>query len=64
MAHIPDGVLATPVLTAGALISVGLLAISLRRLDYERLPQAAVLSDNSTHPFVVAADCAAAMLCS
>ncbi len=44
MAHIPDGVLATPVLTAGALISVGLLAISLRRLDYERLPQAAVLS--------------------
>ncbi len=44
MAHIPDGVLAAPVLVGGALVSAGLLAISLRRLDYERIPQAAVLS--------------------
>jgi len=44
MAHIPDGVLSAPVLVAGALASAGLLAVALRRLDYERLPQAAVLS--------------------
>lgn len=44
MAHIPDGVLAAPVLIAGGLVSSGLLMIALRRLDYDRLPQAAVLS--------------------
>ena len=44
MAHIPDGVLAAPVLIGGALASGALLALSLRRLDYERIPQAAVLS--------------------
>lgn len=44
MAHIPDGVLAAPVLVSGALLSAGALAIALRRLDYERIPQAAVLS--------------------
>ncbi len=44
MAHIPDGVLATPVLIGGAMASAGLLALALRRLDYERIPQAAVLS--------------------
>lgn len=44
MAHIPDGVLSAPVLIAGAGVSVGLLMLALRRLDYERLPQAAVLS--------------------
>lgn len=44
MAHIPDGVLSTPVLVTGALVSAGLLAVSLRRLDYEHLPQAALLS--------------------
>jgi len=44
MAHIPDGVLSAPVLIGGALASAGLLAVSLRRLDYERIPQAAVLS--------------------
>lgn len=44
MAHIPDGVLAAPVLIGGALASGALLAASLRRLDYERIPQAAVLS--------------------
>lgn len=44
MAHIPDGVLAAPVLIGGALVSAGLLAVALKRLDYERIPQAAMLS--------------------
>jgi cobalt/nickel transport system permease protein len=44
MAHIPDGVLAAPVLIGGGLASAGLLAVALRRLDYERIPQAAVLT--------------------
>lgn len=44
MAHIPDGVLGAPVLVTGAAVSAGLLAVGLRRLDYEALPQAAVLS--------------------
>jgi cobalt/nickel transport system permease protein len=44
MAHIPDGVLAAPVLIGGALISAGLVTVALRRLDYERLPQASVLA--------------------
>jgi cobalt/nickel transport system permease protein len=44
MAHIPDGVLAAPVLIGGALVSAGLLAVALRRLDYERIPQTAMLS--------------------
>jgi cobalt/nickel transport system permease protein len=44
MAHIPDGVLSMPVLVAGSAVSLGLLAVSLRRLDDARIPQAAVLS--------------------
>lgn len=44
MAHIPDGVLSAPVLIVGALASASLLTVALRRLDDERLPQAAVLS--------------------
>jgi cobalt/nickel transport system permease protein len=44
MAHIPDGVLSAPVLVTGAVASTGLLAVALRRLDYEALPQAAVLA--------------------
>jgi len=44
MAHIPDGVLSAPVLMTGAVVSSGLLALALRRLDYERLPQAAALA--------------------
>jgi len=44
MAHIPDGVLAAPVLLSGAVVSAGLLTIALQRLDYAHLPQAAVLS--------------------
>jgi len=44
MAHIPDGVLSAPVLITGAVVSSGLLVLALRRLDYERLPQAAAFS--------------------
>jgi cobalt/nickel transport system permease protein len=44
MAHIPDGVLSAPVLVTGVVVSAGLLTIALRRLDYEALPQAAVLA--------------------
>lgn len=44
MAHIPDGVLAAPVLIAGVVASAGLLTVALRRLDFEQVPQAAVLS--------------------
>jgi cobalt/nickel transport system permease protein len=44
MAHIPDGVVSVPVMIAGAAASAGLLTIALRRLDYDRIPQAAALS--------------------
>lgn len=44
MAHIPDGVLAAPVLIGGAAVSAAFLAVALRRLDYECIPQAAVLA--------------------
>jgi cobalt/nickel transport system permease protein len=44
MAHIPDGLLSAPVLISGAVVSAGLLALSLRRLDDSRIPQAAALS--------------------
>lgn len=44
MAHIPDGVLSAPVLATGAVISLGLLAQGLHRLDSHSIPQAAALS--------------------
>ena len=44
MAHIPEGILATPVLLTGAVVSVTLLSIALRRLPPERVPQTAFLS--------------------
>nr|WP_041603426.1 cobalt transporter CbiM [Thioflavicoccus mobilis] len=44
MAHIPDGVLAAPVLITGAVVTAGAVLVGLRRLDYERIPQAAVLA--------------------
>lgn len=44
MAHIPDGILSAPVLLAGAAIGIGGLAIGLKRLAPERIPQVAVLS--------------------
>jgi cobalt/nickel transport system permease protein len=42
--HIPDGVLSAPVLIGGTMSAAGLLAISVKRLDDARIPQAAVLS--------------------
>jgi cobalt/nickel transport system permease protein len=44
LAHIPDGVLSAPVLVTGAIASGALLALALRRLAFEQIPQAAVLS--------------------
>ncbi len=44
MAHIPDGVLSAPVLIGGSVASAALLGIALRRLDYDRIPQVAVLA--------------------
>jgi cobalt/nickel transport system permease protein len=42
--HISEGVLSAPVLAAGACLSVAGVAIGLKQVDYERLPQVAVLS--------------------
>jgi cobalt/nickel transport system permease protein len=44
MAHIPDGVLSAPVLIVSGGVSAVLLVVALRRLDYDRIPQAALLS--------------------
>jgi cobalt/nickel transport system permease protein len=44
MAHIPDGVLSAPVLIGGGIASAALLGVAIRRLDHDRVPQAAVLS--------------------
>lgn len=44
MAHIPDGIVSTPVLLAGALVAAGGVGLGLRRLTPERLPKVAVLS--------------------
>jgi cobalt/nickel transport system permease protein len=42
--HISEGVLSAPVLGAGAALTVVGLAIGLRKIDYEKLPEVAVLS--------------------
>jgi cobalt/nickel transport system permease protein len=44
MAHIPDGVLAAPVLVAGGIASAALMTVALRRLADDQIPQAAVLA--------------------
>ena len=44
MAHIPDGVLSAPVLITGAAVTGVAVIYAIRKLDYERLPQAAVLA--------------------
>jgi len=44
MAHIPDGVLSTPVLVAGGLVTAAALGWSLRRLDEDSLPRTAVVA--------------------
>ena len=42
--HISEGVLSAPVLGAGAVLTLGGLAIGLRKMDYDKLPEVAVLS--------------------
>jgi cobalt/nickel transport system permease protein len=42
--HISEGVLSAPVLAGGGLLAVGGVAAGLRKLDYERVPQVAMLS--------------------
>ena len=44
MAHIPDGVLATPILIGGAIVTVAAVTIAVRRLQPEQIPQAAVMA--------------------
>lgn len=44
MAHIPDGVLSAPVLIAGGVAAAALVAVAVRRLDHDRIPEAAVLA--------------------
>lgn len=42
--HIAEGVLSGPVLISGAALAAAGTAVGLKRLDYDRIPQAAVLS--------------------
>jgi cobalt/nickel transport system permease protein len=42
--HISEGVLSAPVLVMGALLSLGGTALGLKKMDYEKIPEVAVLS--------------------
>jgi cobalt/nickel transport system permease protein len=42
--HISEGVLTAPVLGAGAVLTIAGLAVGLRKMDYEKLPEVGVLS--------------------
>jgi cobalt/nickel transport system permease protein len=42
--HISEGVLAAPVLVAGAVLAAGGVAVGLKKMDHEKIPQVAVLS--------------------
>lgn len=42
--HISEGVLTAPVLGAGAVLTVAGLAVGLKKMDYEKLPEVGVLS--------------------
>lgn len=42
--HISEGVLSAPVLATGAVLSAAGVAIGLKKMDYERLPEVGVLS--------------------
>lgn len=44
MAHIPDGVLAAPILIGGAVITACAVTIAVRRLRTSQIPQAAVMA--------------------
>ena len=42
--HISEGILTAPVLLSGAVLTVAGTAIGLKKLDYDRIPQVAILS--------------------
>ncbi|MBW1768299.1 MAG: cobalt transporter CbiM [Deltaproteobacteria bacterium] len=42
--HISEGVLSAPVLVSGAVLTAACTAIGLKKVDYDRIPQVAVLS--------------------
>jgi cobalt/nickel transport system permease protein len=42
--HISEGVLSAPVLVAGALLTAGGTALGLKKMEYEKIPEVAVLS--------------------
>ena len=42
--HISEGILSTPVLISGAVLATAGTAVGLKKLDYERIPQVAILS--------------------
>ncbi len=42
--HISEGILPAPVLAAGAILSIGGIALGLKKLDHEKIPQTAILS--------------------
>lgn len=42
--HIAEGVLSAPVLVTGVLLTAGGTALGLKKMDYERIPEVAVLS--------------------
>ena len=42
--HISEGILSAPILLAGAMLSAGGVALGLKKMDYERIPEVAVLS--------------------
>lgn len=44
MAHIPDGVLAAPILIGGAVVTCAAVTLAVRRLQPEQIPQAAVMA--------------------
>lgn len=42
--HISEGILSTPVLAAGAVLTIGGVTLGLKKMDYEKIPEVAVLS--------------------
>ena len=42
--HISEGVLSAPVLVTGAALAAAGISVGLKKMDYEKIPEAAVLS--------------------
>lgn len=42
--HISEGILSAPVLIAGGLCTIGCVAIGLKKMDHDKIPEAAILS--------------------